>query len=1248
MMDFECYFYGTKVLMRQEISANDSWRGTLMKKWFLAKSVAVKVAIAALSVAIVGGAGTAIYCLNDRQPNEITVISDEDSPLTAKVIITDDNPLLKDKSEETNATEEKTEEVAQPEEAYVKTSNTLENGDFSDGINAWEVYSAVNDNITYTTDDGYFEIEMKQTGAEDWHVQLKQTGIRLEKGKWYVISFDAKSSLNRQIACAMQRDGMIHNDDWTPYATQEMFSVSSNWSSYSMRFQMPENTDNAAVISFSLGKINGRGINTAHTVAIDNVALTALPDNWTDSLRVGDNLIGNADFSYGNTLWDGSVVAPGAASVSFAGNKATFDISNPGTVDWHVQLNQGGINLAKDTGYRLTFNASSTAQRTIKIGFMDTNYINWYGGEDITVGPDTQTFTVDFYNAIEADANALLMVSMGKIDGENTPASTITLSDFNLVKCDEVGPNAGEGGSENTMFLADDWMVYDHEGEHVDTAWDSNGYYYVYITDTGLEDWHVQLQKKNFTLLKDKWYTVSFYAKSTVARQIKCVMQRDGSEDEVWTAYSGDGVFDLNNANEWQRFETTFKMTDESDAHVIFNFSFGSVNGNRIFEPHIVAVTDMTLVETEEPQGKDPEKDEEMLVNGSFTNKDTGWYAQIVEAAKGTFNIGGGKAIFDIKNPGSENWHAQLKQSGLKLVKGAKYEVTIDAEATVERNIAVDFLTPGDYKWLGGSSITLGQRNTHTFVVESSMDAGMADLTISMGKMENSAASKITFYSISVKKIADPGETNPDEEDSTKWILNLDVDPENSSQYKGGVELDPAEYIADYAGKDIKVTAKLKASMYFGGAISASTDDGWFTGTKNGADNPGEYTWTQVISKVNGIVKLDIWWSGADTIEIVELKMEEVGAEGEDGPTKWIVNLDPDPNTPNQYKGGVEVNPADYVEDYEGKTLKITAKLNASQYFGGAISGNTVNGWTNGTQNQGDVAGEYTWVQTLEGVNGVVKIDIWWSGANTIEILDVAMEVVETQTPDPEPTPEPEKWIVTLNPDGDQFRGGIEFNPADYVESYEGKNIKLTVKFNANKWFGGALGGNTAAGWEQTPQIDSGEGEVVWEHTFTGVTGVLKADIWYSGAEKIEIVEVKMEEVAQGAPEGGEGSEEGDEGAGEGSGEGSQGIIVNLGVKADNPEQYSGGLDIDPSQYVGEFTGKNLIITLKIKASSYFGGVIAGTTGAGWSQSDMFDCQAGEVVWQATLKDVQGWVKADFWWSGAETIEILEIDIKEE
>lgn len=150
------------------------------------------------------------------------------------------------------------------------------NGSFSSGMTAYEVYAHEAAKVDYAVDtlseDGAFCADISKTGDQDWMIQLKQGNIALEKGKWYTLSFDAKSTLPRAIMYALQRDGSGDNN-WIPYSGTQKIDVGTAFKRYSVKFQMTSATDPATILSISMGAVGGKAIDAKHTVAIDNIRL---------------------------------------------------------------------------------------------------------------------------------------------------------------------------------------------------------------------------------------------------------------------------------------------------------------------------------------------------------------------------------------------------------------------------------------------------------------------------------------------------------------------------------------------------------------------------------------------------------------------------------------------------------------------------------------------------------------------------------------------------------------------------------------------------------------------------------------------------------------------------------------------------------------------------------------------------------------------------------------------------------------
>lgn len=158
----------------------------------------------------------------------------------------------------------------------IQENAMLVNGNFSSGLTGYEVYLNESASADYAVDslseDNAFCMNISDTGNLDWMIQLKQNGITLEKGKKYRIEFDAKSTIDRTIMFALQRDGSSDNN-WIPYSGTQKIDVSKEFKRYSCEFTMNEQTDRAVILSVSMGAVNDKQITRKHTVTVDNIVL---------------------------------------------------------------------------------------------------------------------------------------------------------------------------------------------------------------------------------------------------------------------------------------------------------------------------------------------------------------------------------------------------------------------------------------------------------------------------------------------------------------------------------------------------------------------------------------------------------------------------------------------------------------------------------------------------------------------------------------------------------------------------------------------------------------------------------------------------------------------------------------------------------------------------------------------------------------------------------------------------------------
>lgn len=90
-----------------------------------------------------------------------------------------------------------------------------------------------------------------------------------------------KSSIDRKVSYALQRDGSPHkdadgNEDWTPYC-QETVDLTGEYQTITKEFQMKEDTDNDSKMFISMGKISDKNT-PASDITLTNFSLEKITE----------------------------------------------------------------------------------------------------------------------------------------------------------------------------------------------------------------------------------------------------------------------------------------------------------------------------------------------------------------------------------------------------------------------------------------------------------------------------------------------------------------------------------------------------------------------------------------------------------------------------------------------------------------------------------------------------------------------------------------------------------------------------------------------------------------------------------------------------------------------------------------------------------------------------------------------------------------------------------------------------------
>lgn len=695
----------------------------------------------------------------------------------------------------------------------IREDGLIVNGDFSSGMVGYEVYvneaAKVSDYIVDSLNDENnpaFSIDIEDTGAQDWYIQLKQNNIKLEEGKWYKIGFDAKSTVDRQIMYALQRDGSKHkdkdgNEDWTPYSGSQKISLTGEYKNFSNTFEMTEGTDPETILSISMGAVGGTRVDTKHTIKIDNITLEE-----TDpvDMQEGENLIQNGDFAEGAEHWVNAISAPGAAEANFADEKAVYNITSVGTADYHVQLKQEGLTLEKGAKYKVSFKIKSSVARTVKSAIMNyvkggnsdgTDLYDWYNGVDKALTADqeeTVTYDVEVGEK-ETSSTIQFVISMGKIDTEViSDAHTIEIDDVSVKKIGGIGEETVKPVEIGTNLIKNgefkeakaNW-VEDPKAEGGEATFDVVDEKAVFeISNVGTKPYSVQLKQEGLTLENGATYEVKFNIKSSIARDVIFELQENGGK---WTEYDLETV--SLEANVEKAVEETITVDKASSANILFFIGMGKIGNTVISDEHTIEIDNVSVVKISGAEEK-PEKDPvaigtQLIKNGNFANGESGWvdyYA--AEGTKAARTFTDNKVRYEITDSGKNIWDVVLKQADLEMEKDASYKVNFKIGSSIDRKVTLEF-QDDEYNGQGQKDIELKanmRKSVSRIVTLDTPFEGKLAFQLSLGQTGNTKldphAIEISDISVTKVEAGTEADNETEEEDTIAPPAGSGEDPE--------------------------------------------------------------------------------------------------------------------------------------------------------------------------------------------------------------------------------------------------------------------------------------------------------------------------------------------------------------------------------------------------------------------------------------------------------------------------------------
>lgn len=479
------------------------------------------------------------------------------------------------------------------------------------------------------------------------------------------------------------------------------------------------------------------------------------------------NYIINGDFSVNEELTDDKdwiflTALGGEAGAEIRNNEIAVTTENEGTVDYSVQLVQPNLPMKQGGVYRLSFDAYADADRTMKVGISapDRSFRRYLNDTEISLTQEKQTYNLDFTMTDSDDANGRLEFNMGAAGS----TSGIRISNVSLKKTDEIVITDGEKG-----ILADGNYVYNgsfQEGEERLGYWDvqKNDGAEVSVTNENnirrlmvnapegtSADNPVIVSQTDLALSSGNTYAMSFTAEGEPGKKI--LVKVAGQKYE----------FELN--GEEQEYDNKLTVADE---HADTDLAF-------VFETPGTYYIDNVRIE-----------EDSLIKNGSFNAGFSGYepYVDSSISSDVTYVVDSlsedNAADFTINNTGDAAWKIQLKQNNVEIEKGQWYRLSLDAKASIPRELMFAIQRDGssDDDWTpysGEKIVELGtEYNNYETVFQMTGETDpKALLSISMGAVGGNQIAvkhRICIDNINLEKIDAPdiGE-QPVGEEKTFW-----------------------------------------------------------------------------------------------------------------------------------------------------------------------------------------------------------------------------------------------------------------------------------------------------------------------------------------------------------------------------------------------------------------------------------------------------------------------------------------------
>lgn len=368
--------------------------------------------------------------------------------------------------------------------------------------------------------------------------------------------------------------------DWIRYLEDTEVELTTTKQTFTYEFTMTGDDDARGRLEYNMGKDGSTAGIHLSNVSVVKTGETDLGDDGNSVLADG-NYVYNGSFQEGKGrlgFWEVEASDGAEVTVTNEDNIRKLKVSVPeGTTEENpVVVSQKGLSLAEGD-YALSFLVEGESGKHIKVNVVGQDFeVGLTGGE--------QSYSQKFNAGAASDTGIIFEFGEPGV----FYLDDVRVEEDSLIKNGSF--NAGFAGYEVYAYTASD-IEYVVDSLNEDNAADFT------ISNTGDAAWKIQLKQNNIELENGQWYRLSLDAKSDTDRKLMFAIQRDGTEDDDWTPYSGEEIVEL--GKDYRTYEIEFLMEGETDLKSVLSISMGAVDGTQIDQKHRICIDNISLEKIE-------------------------------------------------------------------------------------------------------------------------------------------------------------------------------------------------------------------------------------------------------------------------------------------------------------------------------------------------------------------------------------------------------------------------------------------------------------------------------------------------------------------------------------------------------------------------------------------------------------------------------------------------------------------------